>query len=283
MSNPNIPDQATYWNETAGPRWVDLQEQLDRMLGPLGQRALEQAHPTFGERILDVGCGCGDTTLQLAEKAGSLGLVIGLDLSQVMLDRARQRAEEAGSRARFQESHPQLENLPVGAFDLVFSRFGVMFFHEPIEAFSNLNRALRSGGRLSFVCWRSPDDNPLFNLPLQAAAPLLTLPPPSAPDLPGPFSLAPPDRAVNLLDEAGFVQIQCDPLDQNVPLGSLSESVDFLLRMGPIVPVLAEADESTRQAVVENLRRMVQPYDTDQGVLLPTSTWLLQASVDSGF
>jgi len=190
---PNA-EQIKYWNEQAGPKWVALQALLDAQIAPLGRRAMDRAGVLAGAHILDVGCGCGQTTLELARRAGSGGAVTGIDISTVMLDRARQVAQEAGVRnVEFVNADAQTYTFPAAAFDVMFSRFGVMFFIDAVTAFAHLRAALRPEGRVAFVCWRSLFDNPWMLVPMMAAASHVQLPAPPAPDAPGPFAFADPD------------------------------------------------------------------------------------------
>ena len=164
---PNA-QQATYWNEGAGPTWVELQAPLDRQLAPLGQAAMAALAPKPGERILDIGCGAGNTTLELARAVAPDGRVTGADISHTLLEVARRRgADMAG--VRFVEADVQVHSFEPGGFDAVFSRFGVMFFSDPTAAFVNIRRALKPGGRLAFVCWRTPAENPIMSLPMAAS------------------------------------------------------------------------------------------------------------------
>lgn len=266
-------DPIAYWNEQAGPRWVALQEQLDRLLCPLGLRAMEEAAIRPGERVLDVGCGCGQSTLQLSERVGPGGQAVGVDVCQVMLARARQRAN---SSALFWQADAALHPFHEDPFDAIFSRFGLMFFSQPQQAFANLRQALRPGGRMVFVCWRGLEQNPLFEVALRAAAPFLDLPEPTPHDQPGPFSLAPPGKAEQLMRQAGFAAVQCQPFEERISVGGLVESSDFLLQMGPVVPLLAEANAETVAQVRDRLRQLLQNYQTPEGVYLPTANWLLR-------
>ena len=177
-SGPNA-EQITYWNEQSGPKWVALDGRLDALISPYGDRALERTKPALGERVLDVGCGCGRTTLELAARVGSPGSVTGIDISTVMLARARERARKSGAQnVRFENADVQTHAFEPGSFDLAFSRFGVMFFADPVAAFANLRGALAPGGRLAFVCWQPLANNPWMQVPLAATAPHLKLPEP---------------------------------------------------------------------------------------------------------
>ena len=175
MTEPNA-EQVRYWNEVAGPRWVRFQEGLDRQLAALAEAALGRAAPAPGEAVLDVGCGCGATTLELGRRVGGSGRALGVDISRPMLERARARAQAAGGAGRLRRGRRADGEFEAGAFDLLFSRFGVMFFTDPAAAFANLRRALRPGGRVAFLCWQRFADNPWMLVPLGAVAQHVSLP-----------------------------------------------------------------------------------------------------------
>src|SRR5881628_2723223 len=161
---------------------------------------MERARIGAGERVIDIGCGCGDTTIALARRVGPAGLVLGIDVSAPMLARAADAAREAGvAHVRFEHADAQTHRFPAQAFDVLYSRFGVMFFSDPAAAFGNLRTALRPGGRLGFVCWQAVPENPWIAVPLEAAAQHMALPPPPAPGAPGPFSFADPERVRRIL------------------------------------------------------------------------------------
>lgn len=272
---PLRPTQHEYWNELAGPLWVDQQERMDRLLEPLGTEVLNRAQPRPGERVLDIGCGCGQTTLALAERVGADGLALGIDISQVMLARAVERS--AGSGARFRLADAESDAFAEGPFDVLYSRFGVMFFADPVQAFTNLCRAVRPGGRLAFICWRAAAENPLFHLPTQVAGEFVPLPEPTPPGLPGPFSLAPPGRAAGLLAEAGWRDIAVEPRDVGMSLGGSALTAHFMLRVGPIAAALAEAPPDTRERVAERLATLLEERSEDGRVILSARCWLVSA------
>ena len=243
-AGPNA-EQATYWSEASGPKWVAYQERIDAQIAPLGLAAIERAAPRPGERCLDVGCGCGQTTLQLAERVAPEGSVLGVDLSVPMLARAEERAREAGLPARFARADAQTHDFSSEGFDLVFSRFGVMFFSDPVAAFANLRGALAGSGRLAFACWRPPVDNDWVVVPLAAARKHLEVPAPTDPFAPGPFSLADPDRIRRVLADAGWSGIEIDAHSQELEIAggaSQDEALDFLMQIGPMARLLAEAE-----------------------------------------
>src|SRR2546425_11062457 len=222
MAEPEAnAEQIRYWNEAAGPKWVVFQKVIDAQIAPLGERAMDRAGIAPGERVIDVGCGCGGTTIALGGRVGPAGLVFGIDISAPMLERAAETARAAGlTNVRFENADAQTHRLSPGAFDIVYSRFGVMFFADPVAAFANLRAALRSGGRLAFVCWQALRQNPWLFLPLQAAAQHLTLPPPPAPHPPGPFAFADPERAPGILARAGVDDIVLDERPATLTLGA---------------------------------------------------------------
>jgi SAM-dependent methyltransferase len=227
-----------HWNSPHTMRWVTEQERLDRVLGQLDDVAIPRAAPRAGERVVDIGCGCGASALRLAELVGPSGSVLGIDVSRIMLAHAQQRARNL----------PQLTLREADATDyafasdadLLYSRLGVMFFAEPERAFANMRRALRPGGRLCFVCWRSSDENPWYHVPLRAAAHLVELPAPAAPGSAGPFSFAAADRLRGVLQAGGFSQIALEPFDLALRLSTegLEDAVHFALGAGPLARAL---------------------------------------------
>lgn len=276
-AGPNA-DQITYWNEQGGPRWVRLQEQLDQQLASFGHLVMDRLAIGAGERVLDVGCGCGETTLELGRRVGSTGSVLGVDISTVMLERARQRGASA-SNVRFLVADAQLHAFPPASFDVVFSRFGVMFFQDPRAAFINLTSALAGGGRLGFHCWKALPENPWMTVPFFAALEHVPPPTPPPPDAPGPFAFADADRVRGILADAGFAEIafesRNDPM--GVGAGSLDDAVDFALQMGPASIAIREASPETLVKVRASVRAALVPYHTSTGVRLATSSWVVTA------
>ncbi|MEO8926919.1 MAG: methyltransferase domain-containing protein [Caulobacteraceae bacterium] len=270
--------QIDYWNAATGETWAALNDRLDRTLEPLGRAAMEALAPGPGERLIDIGCGCGKTTFDLAGRVGDKGHVIGVDVSAPMLRIARARAGPAGAlAATFLQADAQTHAFDRGAADGAFSRFGVMFFADPAAAFANIRAALAPGGRLAFVCWRPMSENPMMALPLAAALPHLPEPPPPPDPLaPGPFAFADPRRVRAILSRAGFTHIDIAPRDQPITTGDLDQAVDMAQKIGPLGFILRE-NPDLRGAVIDAIRAALAAFSTPSGVFLNTATWIVTA------
>ena len=279
-SGPNA-EQIKYWNEVSGPKWVALHNLINAQIAPLGSRALERSAARDGERALDVGCGCGETTLDLGRRVGPGGAATGIDISAVMLAEARARAHAAGLKhVGFENADAQTQALPRESYDLLFSRFGVMFFADPTAAFTNLHSALRPGGRLAFICWQQLQDNPWMFVPVMAAAQHISLPPPPAPDAPGPFSFADQDRVRGILSCAGLTNIAFEAVNDTMTLAGgndLAQTTDFLLQMGPTGAMLREAGREQLDVVAAAVRDAIAPYATPDGVRMSSAAWIVTA------
>ncbi len=280
-AGPNA-EQIRYWNEQGAPRWVANADRIDAHIGPLGRLALERAVIARGQRVLDVGCGCGQTSLELAGRVGPTGRVTGIDLSAEMLAVAARRAREAGlANLRFEVADAQTEALAAGGFDRVFSRFGVMFFADPAAAFANLRRSLTDGGCLAFVCWQELRRNAWMLGPLLAAAKHVALPPPPAPGEPGPFSLGDPQRLRGVLEAAGFARVELEGVETSLRIGGaggVEEATEFLLEVGPTARVLEGASPSVREAVAGAVREVIAAHATAEGVRMDCAVWIAVAS-----
>ena len=274
MTEAANADQAKYWNTGAGETWAALQTRLDQQLEPLGRIAMSALAPRPGEHVLDIGCGTGQTTHQLATATGKAGSVLGVDISRVMLDVAEARSPSPG--VSFQEADAQTYPFATSKFDAAFSRFGVMFFADPIAAFTNIRRALKTAGRLAFICWRAPAENLIMTLPMAAATPLLPPMPPAPPSTQGPFAFADPEHIRNLLTRAGFTDIDITPHDQKIGSGDLEQTLTVTLKVGPLGAILREHPDR-RDAVIEAVRAALAPHDGPDGIKLASATWIVTA------
>jgi SAM-dependent methyltransferase len=270
-------EQIAYWNGLAGQRWTEQQDVLDRALAAFGRAILERAAVRPGEHVLDIGSGCGATSLALSDAVGLTGNVLGVDISARMLARARQRAEGRSNLIFLEGDASSLEFSR--KFELLFSRFGVMFFEDPVSAFGHLRNAAVRGGRLAFVCWRAYDDNPWASLPVDAVrhlVPDVALP---TGDSPGPYAFADPAKVQTILSNAGFGEIAIDRFDADVVLGDgeLDEAVEFAVRGGPAARLLGAASPDVQARARDAVRRVLEPLRTATGFALPGSSWLVTA------
>ena len=282
MEEPEHPnaDMRRHWSEVAGPRWVRDREQHDAVLAPFLEPLLAAAGAQPGERVLDAGCGCGTTTLALAGRVGPTGHVVGADISAPMLaELERRAAEHPHPEGRVTAVLADLQVAPLDdGFDLVVSRFGVMFFDDAARAWRNLRTGTRSGGRLAFVCWQRPEENPWSRVPALAA---LAVSPagvdPPGPYDPGPSSLAEPARVEELLTAAGWQQVQLADLRPAVTLGrDLEEAVR---QVSGTTSVSAAIDRAGEAAVLPAVRSALEPYVGDDGtVRLGSAAWLVTAT-----
>jgi SAM-dependent methyltransferase len=269
--------QIDNWNSHAGETWVRYQEQLDRQIEPLGAAALLAVAPAIGERILDIGCGCGQTTLELAARVGPGGGVDGVDISRPMLAVARRRPLPRGAAAvQFREVDAQTGELGRGEFDAAFSRFGVMFFSDPVAAFGNVRAALKPQGRIGFVCWRALEHNDWMRIPLAAARPYLPAATAADPVAPGPFAFADADRLRGILAAAGWHSISIEALDTRIGSGDLEQTLQLACRVGPLGAALREHPQLLPD-VTAAVRRALAPHASAAGVLLQAGVWIVHA------
>lgn len=272
-------DMAAYWDR-AGKVWVEQQALLDRLYAPIARAVVEAADPRAGEAVLDVGCGSGATTFEAAWRVGPQGRAVGVDISPALLELARRRVGEDGLEGvDFIQADAQTQAF-AAPFDAIVSRFGVMFFPDPIAAFANLRKALKPGGRLAFACWRGPEDNAISTVPLEAAAPFLSTVPRFEKDAPGRFGFADPERVRTILDESGWQDVVIAPLDDPTPV-SIDELMTMSLRVGPLNPILANADDALRQRVGAAVAKALEPYVKDGVAEMNSACWLVTARTPS--
>ncbi len=271
--------QIEFWNGAGGERFARHQEMLDRSFAKITDAVMAFAAPQTDERVLDIGCGCGATTFRLREKVGPNGAAAGVDVSRVMLNIAQARAGASNADIAFVEDDAATHDFqPV--FDLVFSRFGVMFFADPVAAFANIRAALTRSGRLVFVCWRTLEENFWASVPFAAARPFLPPIEPIDPIAPGPFAFADGDRLHRILSAAGFNTIEIEKLDSAMSIGTTpEEAAGEAMAIGPTYRYSADLDEALRDNIRAAIAKALVKYQTSEGVALPAACWLVRAQV----
>ena len=272
-------EQAEFWSQIA-PTWIELQDRMEEAGGLPGELAMDRLDLRPGQRVVDLGCGAGRTTVELASRVGPGGSVVGVDISAGMLAAARERAARLGAgNVEFVHADVQVHDLVEARFDAAFSRFGVMFFADPVAAFANVRRALRSGAVLSFVCWQGLSANEWMLIPAAAAATVTgAMPAMPGPGEPGPFSLADPERARAVLDAAGFGSVVITPHADHIVISEdrIPEVARTSARTGRVRAMLQDADEPTRArataAIEEAMRARLEhgQVRASRGVLLVT-------------
>jgi len=279
-SVPGRIDQQAYWNGAAGHKWTDHQDTLDITFAPVLRALITRAAVRPGERVIDVGCGCGASSVELASMVGAGGEVLGVDISAEMLERARQRAG-AALPLRFLLGDAGSHAFPRGATDLLFSRFGVMFFPDPVAAFRNLAGALKAAGRVTFACWRTPRENPFFITALQEAIRFVPRLPETPPDEPGPFAFANPDRVRRILGDAGFSNIAVDPFDCDLDLAGgrgLGHARTMALSVGPASRALDGHPTATVKAAGDAIEERLRQHLRGGSVPLAGAMWIVTAT-----
>lgn len=275
-TGPNA-DQAAYWQSRAGQKWVTHQATLDRLFENVLAATLARAAPQPGERVLDIGCGTGASTRALAEAVGPEGHVTGIDISAPLIDLARARV--TAPQANFLRADAQTQSF-APEHDLLFSRFGVMFFDDPVAAFANLRRAARPGARLAMICWGPMPDNPWFRLPFKAAVERLGRPSPLPEFAPGPTAFKDIDRVTGILRDAGWSAAEGEKVEiPLLPPQVLQEAAEFACLIGPAARTLQEKDgtEDDRSAIIEATAALLSQYRRDTDLTIPARLILYSA------
>ena len=272
-------DQAEAWDGPEGEYWAVHRARFDDVISPHHRALLPAAAIVPGERVLDIGCGNGLTSRDAARAVGPSGSVLGVDLSGPMLGRAEKLAKEDGlDNVRFEQADAQVHSFEPGVYDLAMSRFGVMFFLDPVAAFTNISSALRPGGRLTILVWQSVASNEWARSMGEALAMGRDLPSPP-PGAPSPFSLADTDHARGVLTEAGFTDIDFVPSEQPWRAGSdADDAYGFIAGLGVIQAMLEDLDDATKALALDNLRAAMVAHQTEDGVTFGSAAWIITAT-----
>jgi SAM-dependent methyltransferase len=274
MSNEK---QITYWNEVAGPKWVKIGDAMDARFAAINDLLLARAAAKPGDSILDIGCGTGTTARPLATAVAPGGHVTGIDVSIPMLDMARER----GGDITYLEADAQLHDFAGQKFNILTSRFGVMFFTDPVSAFKNLHRALADDGRLCFVCWAPLADNPHWQIPFDIISARLGAPEPRHPHGPGPLAFSDAGYVKSILADAGFGDIAVTPVQVPIIGESLEEEAKIACFLGPAGALLDEknADAATRSEILASVRLAMAKFETDAGMSSPATVLVVNAAI----
>jgi SAM-dependent methyltransferase len=270
-------EQARAWDGPDGDAWTDNESFYNEAARHLTPHLLQAAALAPADRVLDVGCGCGETT-RAAARAASRGGALGIDLSSRMIERARERAASDGlTNARFERGDAQIHPFDPESFDVAISRFGVMFFDDPVSAFANIAGALARGARLAMLCWDELRRNEWVSAIRTALAAGRDLPEPP-PDAPGPFSLAAPNRVHGILESAGFSDVDVERLDEPMYMGpDADRAFDSVKRFGIVGGLLGDLDDGARAAALGALRQTIAAHETSDGILFGSSSWVVRA------
>jgi SAM-dependent methyltransferase len=269
-------EQSKLWNGQSGHAWVDAQDLLDRVLQPFEDLLLREVAARAPARVLDVGCGTGSTTLAIARQLGSRGQCTGVDISEPMLALARTRAASEDSTAQFIRADAETYAFAPASVDLVVSRFGVMFFDDPVHAFTNLRQATAENGALRCLAWRSAAENPFMTTAERSAGPLLPDLPPRRPDGPGQFAFGSESRVRAILEQGGWSAIDVRPLDVECALPE-AELTRYFTRLGPVGMALPGLDEPLREQVITTVRAAFEPFVHGPDVRFTAACWMLEA------
>jgi len=279
MADPVPPTQREYWNSKVGEEWARQAERTDRMFAGLTDATLDALALQPGERVLDIGCGAGDTTLKAARQVGARGRAAGVDISRPLLELARERARAEGLAVDFIEADAGTAPIDGAPFDAAVSRFGVMFFDDPKAAFARIRETFRPGGRMAFICWRTLAENLWSSAPIEALAPLLPGPlPPADPNVPGPMSLAETTKIRTVLAGAGWRDLSIAPWDGDIIMGGdAEEAAAYLMKIGPCARAIAEHKldaAAAKKLIVRRLEQALGPA----GVSLAAACWIVRAT-----
>lgn len=273
-------NQRIFWNSEATRRWVTEQARIDRLFLGVTEAILAAAAPRRGESVLDVGCGTGTILLRTAEAVGPEGQVLGIDISEQQLALAQRRIDDAGAmNARALLDDAGTHDFPTAVFDLAVTRFGVMFFADPVAAFSNIRHGMKPGGRLALAVFRPGSENPWATASLVAIRHLVTPPAPPGPEEPGQFGWGDPERVRRILGGAGFRDVVLTPLDLAITIGrNATEAAEFATFIGQGARLLHGLPDTTREAARSAFETFFKAYEGPDGVSLPGGLWIVSAT-----
>ena len=279
MTNDNS-DQIEFWNSDHGLAWARYADTVDVMFSAITDAVLDAAEVDVGDRVMDLGCGSGGTTLAVAERVTAVGSVTAVDVSGPMIDRAQERADVANLvNVTFVLGDAAIYPFAEGSFDKLISRLGAMFFADPAAAFARLGPALGSGGRVVLGVWRGPSENLWAMEPVAAAKPFLEMPPRPGPEDPGPFSFSDPDRVRRVLAGSGWQNIDLAPLDFQIPLGrTMEDALAFVMEMGPLSAPLGAVTGENRTKAIDAINRVLEENTGADGIVrLAGACWIVTA------
>jgi SAM-dependent methyltransferase len=276
-SSPNARE-VQYWNSARTRAWADEYEAIDRLFARLTPVALDHAAPKLGERVIDVGCGSGTTVLELAARVGRSGYVLGADVSKSSVERARERITAAGiQQAEILLCDVSNHIFPANSFDLVFSRFGVMFFADPVATFANVRKAMKPDGRVALAVFRALQENTWATAVLAPVRHLLPPITPPGPEEPGQFSWADAARVHRILETAGFKDVSLTPHDPAMPFGGAAEAASIMSHIGPVVRATSDASEEQRTEMRAALEAFFRSHEGPEGIVFQGAIWIVTA------
>ncbi len=280
MSGANT-DQAAFWTDGSGAKWVALQENLDALFQPVLEGLLARARLQPGQSVLDVGCGTGASTLQAARSVGPQGMVLGADISPTMLALARRRASDHAN-VKFEVADAEDHPFEPAEFDHLISRFGVMFFADPTRAFANMKTALKPGATVTLAAWGQMAANPWFTVAARAAKEVLGAPPAVDPDEPGPFAFRSPEKVTGILSSAGFAEVEAETVTLYLtPSGNTEDAAWLATSVGPAVRTIAhfQGSDADAAAIANRIAREFDAFETPQGIRIPADLVFYHARV----